>query len=312
MHDPAQLQGSLGHRELSARGSVMCCIWLTDILYALHIDLGVNSFSARELWTKMPSSPHQFQDIYQILVSGNEIQLPLPADLTAADDAVLLLIAIMSDLLYLKRSLPSVITLPRARQALNERFPSNPFIPFAPQTELNRLRSILNSALDNWALQFQSLVAPDILALYHYSRLHLACSDVLDLPRLAGYKPVSGTTTITHRNINISDRAVRMAWLVLDSAAERSKEMSASSESLCSIWLPICVFHAALVVWAHQSLNSAQQEEERRSSKMLLLAFKVELESMTWPCCPEMAATLERLMVRAPALDRNSTAFVGM
>ncbi len=278
----------------------MWCIWLTDTLYALHQGSALSGFSSRELWTQMPSSPYQFQDVYRTLMDVNDIQLPLPADLSAVDDALLLLIAMLSDLLIVRRSLSTLVNLLRGAPTPHQRLAGNPFVPLTPQAELGRLQNLLRSALDKWSQQFEPFMTPEVMAFSHYCKLHLSCPEILQLPRLSGYETLSDKMTTVQYDIDVSEDALCMAWLVLDRAAERN-----ASESLCPIWLPICVFHAALVVWAHQSFNEAQKCGERRSKRMLL-AFKVELEKMPWPCCAEMGTTLERLMASSAAPGMGS------
>ena len=50
-----------------------------------------------------------------------------------------------------------------------------------------------------------------------------------------------------------------------------------------------------LVVWAKVSL-STDGDRDKQGSIRALVAFKVELEAMQWPCCARMVTTLETLV----------------
>lgn len=241
----------------------------------------------------MPSSSYEFQDLYHILINQGETSGSLPRDLTAPDDALLLLVAILSDMLFIRRSLKRIVDVDLYRDTRPPGRISNPFVPLTPQTELDGMHSALGCALDRWHDRFQSCVPPEIMAFYHYCRLFLSCAELLDLPRIAGYKPLSTPSTAIQQHIIVPDQVIRMAWLILDNAAERVK--SPASDTMCPVWLPIMVFHAGLVVWAHQRFSDHQGAGNIGSARVLV-AFKVELESMPWSCCPGMAATLDELM----------------
>lgn len=273
----------------------MWCFWLNDVLNALCFDSAVHSFSSRELWTTMPSGNYDFQDIYRICVNHHEVNQPLPSDMTSPDDALLLVIAFLSDLLYFRRSF-AMLFQTSAKQHLQQSCPGNPFVPLTPRTELNRLHDTLTSALDTWAQRFQSFMTPEVMSFYYYCRLQLACPELLNLPRLAGHSLFSRTATDDYHGDPISDMAVSIAWSVLDVASRRSKDSRA--QYLCPVWLPVCVFHAALVVWAQQTVAQTQGRR-KHGSRIMLLAFKLELAEMPWPCCADMTSTLERLMVHS-------------
>lgn len=238
----------------------------------------------------MPDSPLEFQVVYRALLDDRAVQNELPAEVTSPDDALLLLMAVISDILYLRGSLGQVVH----RMASADKKPArrNPFIPLSPHSELDRMETLLSVALDKWHGRFHTSVPPELVAFYHYCRMYLACKYLLDLPKIAGYRQQRSDST-SSTELEITERAAHHAWLVLDSAAGRSRPPS--GDSLLQVWLPIVVFHASLVVWAKHSLGRARHGEGFGSAK-ILLAFKVELEGMPWPCCSQMAATLDRLM----------------
>jgi len=242
----------------------------------------------------MPSSQVDFQETYNSLLHEQDcdgFQSNLSTDLTSSDDAVLLLMAIISDAIYLRQSLGRLVPAETGGRV------NNPFVPLNPNTELERMQNLLSQGLDRWQSRFQDSVSADVIAFYHYCKLYILCPDLPALSPLSGYLKHSAYPELQNRHhtgssIKISDQAVQQAWLVLDHAASRAK----SDEQLCAVWLPIVVFHAALAIWASIGLVGADRSE-RYGSKRALLAFKVELEGMPWPCCAEMASVLESLMI---------------
>ena len=287
---------TLLHRAHTS-SSIPWCMWLADVLQALHFEAPSN-FSSCELWTNLPSSQHEFQRIYKALLQQEtdtlEQQTPLWLGLSSQEDAILLLVAILSDSICLRRSLGQMaLHVDPLDGFLHHR---NPFLPLAPHTELERMQRSLSGALDRWQRQFHEAATPEIVALYHYCRLHLSCPKLPCLSQIAGYRPMipnasSHKPSTLRLAVEVSEESVSHSWLVLDSAASRGKP----SGSLCPAWLPIVVFHASLVVWAKLH-NTETSKGDTYSSTRVLLAFKAELSEMEWPCCVEMALTLDELM----------------
>lgn len=238
----------------------------------------------------MPCSSYNFQDIYRSLFDETHTKASLPDDMMSPDDAFLILLAIISDILCIHRSLYRILSLSESQQNTSVHLP-NPFVPLTPAAELTRMTKALSLALNVWSDRFHGLMVPEIMAFYHYCRLHLACPQILELPFLAGY--TDPAPNFDHQPIVITDEAVRNAWLVLDHSADALS--TRTPDTLCPVWLPVVVFHAALVVWAQQSLSELGQNGISGSVRVLL-AFKFELERMSWPCSKSMAATLERLI----------------
>jgi hypothetical protein len=186
------------------------------------------------------------------------------------------------------RSLSTPLTL--SSPAQDQLYKHNPFTPLSAQTELERMHSQLSLALDRWDAKFQSSVSPDIRTLYHYARLYLSCPAIASLTQLASVS-VAGQASDAWMEIDISEESVSQAWELLDVAATCPKV----DQALCPAWMPVVVFHAALVVWAKIRLGKVA-ERGKDSSVRALLAFKVELETMYWPCCGDMVMILQRLM----------------
>lgn len=254
------------------------------------MNLSLN-FSPNELLSKAPSSTHAFQDVYRNLLqesSAGTQSILLTMDNSSRELAVLLLLAILSDSITIHRSLGSAVNLLRREQ--NNSYRHNPFVPLSAYTELERMKSQLSIALDRWYDKFKSSMSPAIIALYHYSRLYLSCPAIPTLTQVAQHE-ASSLNQISVDTLNISARSVSHAWAVLDVAATCPH----SEEGLYPAWMPIVVFHAALVVWANIKFSTGS-DSEKHGSVRALLAFKVELEAMPWPSCTNMARILQNLM----------------
>jgi hypothetical protein len=174
--------------NVSGRGPLVWSIWLIGIVQALHFDLSTNLFTSRELWTSMPSSSSEFQEVYSVLLDDRTPQDRVPARSFSQEDALLLLMALLSDLLFLRRSLGQVV---RSTENITKRsIRSNPFSPFSPHMELDHIEALLSLALDKWHGRFRAHASPEILALYHYTKMYLCFDGLLSLPPMAGYRGV--------------------------------------------------------------------------------------------------------------------------
>jgi hypothetical protein len=212
------------------------------------------------------------QDLRAALLRNERIT----GEVRSGDDALLLLVAILTDLIYLQRSLSRYADHPD---------PINPFVPLSPHTEQQRMLSTLSSALDRWSESFDSL-NPDIMVLYHYSRLYLTYPGVTSVAASIGY---TESIKIVKADIKVPNTTAKFAWRILDTAAASS---SRQGPKLCSPWLPVTIFHAALVIWADIATSASMYAP----SKRILVPFILELQRMGWPCCLKMVSTLETLM----------------
>ena len=287
------VQSNLHHLWLiMVISGIASCMFIVDVVGSLHTGHHLN-LSSRELTIHMSGSNRQFQDVFKaILQPGNDVSANI-----SPDDAILLLFALISESICLRRSL--AVFLPSETLQVSsgaEEMLRNPHIPFAVNTEFTRMDSRIALGLTRWAARFTTSVSSDVLAFFHFCQLYRSCPDISRLPRLAGYKPFATTEAAAPcldgqiGEIDISENTVGHAWLVLDHAA--TKTLSAGDIS--PMWLPIVLFYAGLVIWARARLG--ELKKEKYGSLKLLLVFKLELEKLPWPCCAEMAATLDRLM----------------
>jgi hypothetical protein len=285
--------------------SIMTYMLLNDVIQA--VQLGAPPMhSTSELFIKMPSSHYHFRHIYKSLIRGSP---QLPKDLQTREDALLLLVALLSDILYLQRCNLSTYSAPAHRNPVvdesgiaDEPPLRNPFAPLSLQSELSRLSSEILDALNRWEQHFLlEQVGRDIYALYYFCTLHLLCTNLWELRRLADYVAMKTTpgndtinsTTVVHaRQLNIPDKALDFAWLVLDNCDVRSEP----PERKMAIWLPAILYISALVVW--QKVRERSSTDMKYGTLRTLNMFKHELEQLPWPCCSEMTLTLDNLMRR--------------
>lgn len=253
---------------------------LTDVMHSVHCNTVINH-SVSELWIKMPSSVHSFRIIYNLLAHGNA----LPPDVKSPEDGLLLLTALLSDIIYIQRCHMSLSPLSTPK---DENL-CNPYAPLSAKSEFLRQSADMMVALSRWENTFHDNVENDILALYYFTRLHLTCPALWELPSMAGYGSI-GSHQIESREMEVSDKAMDLAWLVLDHCDKSSK----SARPNLSIWLPIVLFISALVVW--QRLRSRAPTDLKYGTLKVLSMFEQEIARLPWPCCREMSKTLDRLM----------------
>ena len=229
------------------------------------------NFSTQEINISMIKSPYKLQTLRTILLRGDT----LPPEVQGREDALLLLLALFTDAMYLQRSL--------SRWSGNPD-PINPFVPLSPHTEHQRMLSILSVASENWAQSFP-LIGSDVMVLYRYCQLYLIFPEITGLPARIGYPE---TIKATRPDVQIPETVTKCAWQILDTAAASPSKRAMTSP----LWLPVVVFHAALVIWA----DIANCTSVYAPSKRVLVPFILELQGMAWPCCGKMASTLETLM----------------
>ena len=230
------------------------------------------NFSTQEMAIRMPHSSHKLRHIYSLALQDAS----LPTNMRHIEDSILLLVALLSDAIYLHRSLARLADRPEQ---------VNPFVPLTPFSEHERMHDILSRAFDRWHSTFNT--PQSVMALYHYSRLYLSFPQVATLAHDAGYP--SGR--VSDLKTTVPEQTLKHAWAILDSAAVSNNE----GGEICPVWLPITIFHAGLVVWAKLRSDDAY------GSPRVMLSFVLELQKMSWPCCPKMASTLQTLMLEPEA-----------
>lgn len=222
----------------------MSYLFLTDVTRAIHGGR-VPCISTQELFMRMPSSSHNFNQIYSSLLSGVRA---LPSDMKADEDSLLLLTGICADILFIQHSFSNLLL---AADPSDESRP-NPYAPLSPPAEALRHSFTLNAALVRWYQHFGDIASPNILLMFYFCRLLLALPDVLRLPSLAGYpsssKPTSTVPDLSTTAISkVSDEALNFSWQILENSHARTEVLGGNT----AIWVPIVLFYAALTIWAH-------------------------------------------------------------
>ncbi|KIW19370.1 hypothetical protein PV08_03665 [Exophiala spinifera] len=257
-------------------------IFLIDTLQATHCGLAAN-ISTKELFIKLPGSDHQFCAIYHSLLQGNQI----PQDVHNEEDALLLLTALLSDVVYAQRCLQLMSSTTSGLLVHGCLMPRSPFTPLSAASEFSRLNEAMTAGLSRWERIFENHVGKDILALQCFCKLQLICPDTWKLPQMAGYGETQseGECLRPSERFEVSDKAAALAWQVLNCCHHLP------SESKLAVWLPVIVFLCALTIW--QKLRT---EPSHYGSLRVLDLFSKEIAGYHWPCSIEMVRTLERLM----------------
>lgn len=272
-------------------------LWLWDILLALHTD-HPTTFSASEISSTGPFSSVPFQKMYRELC--NETWKPTPPDprpedRVLRDQGFLLIMAILSDAITMRRSLGTDRDFMDATAA--EVYQHNPFTPLSAREELDRMEEQLWRALDRYDAVYGDSLTSDLQALYQYTRLYISCKGVTSLCRVAhdatlGAPGLASLYAWGRQNV-MRQESVDHAWSVLHFVAKRGSDPATA----CPTWFPIVTFHAALVVWARISQGRHSAPSARGGENMHALSwFKTELEVMQFPCCTVMVAVLDMLM----------------
>lgn len=271
---------------------------MVDVLCAVHFQ-SLPNLSTTELFVGLPLSRHQFQDVYWQLLNGFE---PLPSNINGREDALLLLVALLCDIIYIQHN--ELTDRMRSTPGVNgpDFFPSrgppvNPYAPLSRTRERERQQKSLLNALDRWHQHFAAVVDKNVLALFFFCQLVLSCPDLMLLPRLAKYPisaisgmPLENRASVSGaRQVSVSEDAVKYAWKAVDHVDVSQK----SFETQLPIWLPLTLFLSALVVW--QSLRTDTPLGRQYGSLKVLRTFIHELNQLPWDCCRVMASVLGQL-----------------
>ncbi|KAJ9641257.1 hypothetical protein H2204_002935 [Knufia peltigerae] len=240
-HSPMHTLSDFSSKDAGMKSSLISYMLLADVMQAVHLDLAPN-YTSSELLIRMPLSNHQFRTIYNSLTHGYDV----PQDVKSREDALLLLTALLGDIIYTQRSRPPDMSRIGPSASHTPPMLRNPYAPMSSMSQYSRLSSHLANALARWEQHFQQQVGSDIRALYYFTKVYLMCPNLWELPQLAGYG-ADNVPSLPQSNtkFDIPDKAIDLAWLVLDNCDKASK----SPEHKMSIWLPIILFMSSLVVW---------------------------------------------------------------
>ncbi|KIW98743.1 uncharacterized protein Z519_00406 [Cladophialophora bantiana CBS 173.52] len=274
-YSPVYASTQLPEKAFGIKSSLVGYLILVDTMHAVHCQ-SMPNFSTSELYIRMPTSNHHFRAVYNSMIHG----YALPADAKSCEDALLLLVALLSDIIYMQHCHCSA---PGYHEGEVTGVPlRNPFIPLSVQGERCRLTADMSAALSRWERHFKHQIGKDILALYYFAHLRLTCLGLGDL----NYAAMSGCNSSSFKSIEIPDKALDLAWLILEQC-HRLRE-----DQRLAIWLPIVLFQSALVVW--QKLKSPTPHRKYGTLRVLN-AFSNEISKLPWSCCGEMTETLDKL-----------------
>lgn len=246
---------------------------LIDTVIAIQQPASAPVFSSNEFSTKMLESPQLFRPTYRALLNG---QTP-PANVTGRQDALVLLTALLSDAVHIRRAHASIKVV-----YVDE----EPFRPLTAETQHKAMISGIVAACTRWMERFASHAGDDILALYYFVRLYLATPAMDELVSLARGGIMSGKLTI-------SREAVQLAWSVL----EYAKKAVLSEIDASYVWLAVALYHSALVVWYELRSNIVDGDcGSIQSVFMPLEMFKTELAKMPWPFCVNAVSRIDALV----------------
>ncbi|KAK0301498.1 hypothetical protein LTR82_018295 [Friedmanniomyces endolithicus] len=248
--------------------------------------------SSEELDIDMPSAPCDFRTAYAALFSTNG---STPAGLSANADAIILMLALLSELLFLQHSYRTA-SFTLASAGLNEIQINHSYpivlTPASASREYSDHEHRILRALRRWRSFFATTVSNEIMALSTYLELRLSYPHVDELPHVCGYGQPSRTIfsegTLAAK---VAERSVRLAWLTLDYVDVQKRER----QCIEAVWLPSVLFHSALVLWKSQ----IDSECGATGSLKALELFARELDALPWPCCSTMAGCLRNLIVHA-------------
>ncbi|OQO10662.1 hypothetical protein B0A48_03960 [Cryoendolithus antarcticus] len=195
----------------------------------------VPKYSVDELAFTMPQSGHSFRMTYIGMLHGCD----LPDDLSATEDALLLLTALLAHSLYLQKSFEAPFAIQTPPHC-------SPYRPLCLETEYSYRQATINAALNIWEARFGNSMSQDVLALFHFTRLQLLVPQISDLSSFAEQQLDRHVAPTIH---DVPPEAVKLAWSVLadveDCPTIHGKKLA--------VWLPVVLYFSALVVWRADS-----------------------------------------------------------
>ncbi|KAH8804406.1 hypothetical protein F5884DRAFT_754015 [Xylogone sp. PMI_703] len=243
----------------------------------------------------LPLESHDLGSVLDSVLVGSN---PVLRDLNS-DSALMILIGILSEIITLSTVFS---TLLRQRQGSGE--PSrmnylgsqdyhNPYLPHSIEGNTTQARGKFHRALSSWEENCMRIVDSNVRPLFYFSKLCLEFPNLPSLLALSRYPQATcfnWTSRETLERYIIEDlqgntEPLRYSWLILESINE--------SSATSTIWTPIVLFHAGLVVWA---MIFYRGKSGVYGSLQVLSLFSKQLRTMRWPCCKPMADTLDHLM----------------
>jgi len=246
--------------------------------------------SSEELEIDMSNPRNDFKTAYAALFSRTGSN---SAGLSDNADAVILILALLSELLFLQHSYRIASSQP-ASTGSNESNTMHSYpvalTPVSATREYSDHEYSILQALRRWRNLSAATASNETTALSTYLELRISYPFIDELPHSCGYGPSCDTVfSAGALAAKVDDRSVRLAWLILDHVDVQKRERQCTE----AVWLPSILFHSALVVWKSQT----DVESGPPGSLKTLELFAKELDALPWPCCSAMARCLRNLMV---------------
>ncbi|KAK1059815.1 hypothetical protein LTR12_006863 [Friedmanniomyces endolithicus] len=271
------------------RSALTSYVFMVVVVHALARG-GTPMASSEELEIDMPNGPYNFKTAYAALFSRNGSN---SAGSSENADAVILILALLSELLFLQHSHRIASPKP-ASTGSNESNTMHSYpvalMPASATREYSDHEHSILRALRRWRDLFAATASNETMALSTYLELRVSYSHIDELSRACGHG-LSRHTTFSAGVLatKVNERSVRLAWLILDYVDVQKRERQCTE----AVWLPSVLFHSALVVWKSQT----DVESGPPGSLKTLELFAKELDALPWPCCGAMARYLRNLIV---------------
>lgn len=196
-----------------------------------------------------------------------------------------------------------------------------PRIPLSPSSEMIDTRDRVRGYLQAWQQLYYERVCNSkdaaLALLFHFCHMYLAFPDLQAVVELSGYPPRQRPETSTPSNGPVSTTVMRLlrriegydgkvalqhAWKILDIESDIKDP---AFESIGSIWTPLVLFYACLVVWADVTSSAGtafdtsgailSRSGHFPSSVRVLDLFQARLKALRAPCCQVMTTLIDRL-----------------
>lgn len=196
-----------------------------------------------------------------------------------------------------------------------------PRIPLSPSSEMIDTRDRVRGYLQAWQQQHYKRICNSkdaaLALLFHFCHMYLAFPDLQAVVELSGYPPRQRPRTNTPSNRPVGTIAMRLfrqigsydgkvalqhAWKILDIESDITDP---AFESIGSIWTPLVLFYACLIVWADVASSAGtafdasgttpSRSSQFPSSVRVLDLFQAKLKTLRAPCCQVMTALIDRL-----------------
>lgn len=179
------------------------------------------------------------------------------------------------------------------------------YIPFSSMTELAEMTSKLRKNLEIWQTVHLRAASTEVIILWHFCAIYLTLPSLQLLFELSGYSCRASAISFSNDGVSSDTKlfidvvsgdlrrgkeAVEHAWKMLQVTSD------CKSTIVTSIWRPLALFSAALVLWANISI---EQEVEAFASTKILYLFEEEIMKLKFPCSHEMSKILKRLQSTA-------------